>query len=269
MLSFPNAKINLGLFITGKRPDGFHNLETVFYPVSIKDALEIVPSEKSQFHLSGKAIASESKENLVWKAYELMKIRYPGQVTELDIYLLKAIPMGAGLGGGSADAAFMLRLINDYFELMVEDAELATLALQLGSDCPFFIYNKPAFASGRGENLEEISLDLSAYSIQVICPGIHVSTKEAFSKVQPMEAAIDLRTIGKLPVEEWKDRVINDFEVSVFANHPQLANIKSQLYDQGAIYASMSGSGSAIFGIFLKGKKAAIDIELPFEEFIV
>jgi 4-diphosphocytidyl-2-C-methyl-D-erythritol kinase len=261
LLHFPNAKINIGLYVTQKRDDGYHNLETIFYPLPrLKDALEILasPNEESSIIISGKNIDGDSKDNLVWKAYELIQKEFPHKVTPIQIRLLKAIPMGAGLGGGSADGAFMLRLLNQYFELNIDDKRLAEYALQLGSDCPFFIYNTPQMATGRGEVLEPISIDLSEYSIQLVCSKLHVSTAGAFSKISPKAAPINLSELNKVPIGEWKHIVQNDFEAPIFAANPTLEIIKQKLYSSGALYASMSGSGSAIYGIFEKGNCADI-----------
>lgn len=277
MIAFPNCKINLGLFVTRKREDGYHDLETVFYPLqnsatavsypALKDVLEIVPANEERLHLSGLAVQGDEKNNLVWKAYELMKAAYPGKVAPLDVYLHKAIPMGAGLGGGSADGAFMLSLLNSHCGLGLPKEQLAAYALQLGSDCPFFIYNAPAFASGRGEQLTETTLDLSAYSIQVICPKVHVSTAQAFSRITPRPAPYNLGQLHTLPLADWKQFVFNDFEAPVFAQHPELAAIKDQLYAGGALYASMSGSGSALYGIFPRGNQAAISSTVDFSSY--
>ncbi len=252
MLVFPNAKINIGLYITGRRADGYHNLETVFYPVNRKDALEIIPAKNNQttLHITGGQVAGNPEENLVWKAWKLLQQAFPKQVFPVEIYLHKAIPMGAGLGGGSADAAFMLRLMNDYFQLELGADELSGYALQLGSDCPFFILNRPCFASGRGEALWPLTLDLSAYRIEIITPEIHCSTAAAFKAIQPKPAAYDLRSLATLPLSEWKEYIGNDFELPVFAQYPELKKHKEALYAEGALYASMSGSGSALFGIF-------------------
>jgi 4-diphosphocytidyl-2-C-methyl-D-erythritol kinase len=248
MLCFPNGKINIGLYITRRREDGYHDLETVFYPVKeMKDALEAVRGA-AELHLGGATVRGNREDNIVWKAYELMRKHH--DIPELEIWLQKAIPMGAGLGGGSADGAFMLQLINDYCKLGLSKEKLVAYALQLGSDCPFFIYNEPMFAKGRGEQLEPITLDLSEYRIELVCPQIHVSTKEAFSMLTPKPASFDLRKLASLPVREWKDHISNDFEAPVFARHPELKKIKQELYDKGALYASMSGSGSAVYGIF-------------------
>jgi 4-diphosphocytidyl-2-C-methyl-D-erythritol kinase len=254
MLTFPNAKINIGLFVVQKRDDGYHDLETVFYPVKqLKDALEIVPaSGPAGISVSGLTVGGSEKNNLVWKAYELIQKRMDTPLPAIEIFLQKSIPMGAGLGGGSADGSFMLRILNDYYKLGIALEELAAMSLQLGSDCPFFIYNTPQFASGKGEKMVPISLDLSGYTIKLVHPGIHVATKEAFSRVQPKSAGFDLRQLSVDDMASWKDYVINDFEASVLTAYPSLQQIKQQLYDEGALYASMSGSGSSFYGIFKK-----------------
>lgn len=258
MLAFPNCKINIGLNITNLRADGYHDLETIFYPVhELKDALELIPAKKeAQIYLNGKGISGDEKENLVWKAYKILQQKFPDKIPLLDIYLQKSIPMGAGLGGGSADGAFMLRLINDYCRLNLKKETLAEMALQLGSDCPFFIYNTPQFAMGRGEKMESINLELSAYHIQIICPQVHVSTKEAFGKITPKAASFDLRKLPEIEIQDWKKYVVNDFETPIFQTYPQLKKIKDQFYEQGALYASMSGSGSAVYGIFSKREES-------------
>lgn len=263
MLHFPNAKINIGLFVTEKRTDGYHNLETVFYPVPrLKDALELLPAQEnavSSMRISGKIIEGDVYDNLVWKAYKLIQNKFPDKLSPVQIHLLKSIPMGAGLGGGSADAAFMLRLLNKFFELDLSDSILAQYALELGSDCPFFIYNTPQFAQARGEDLSPIALDLSNYDLQIICPKVHVSTAGAFAKITPKSAPFSLKNLPDLPIEKWKDVVFNDFEKPIFEAYPLLAEIKQKLYDDGAIYASMSGSGSALYGIFEVGKKSTLE----------
>ena len=269
MLVFPNCKINLGLYVTRRREDGYHDIETVFYGLPFTDALELVPAPETKLHMSGLPVAGDQTTNLVWKAYQLLKENYSDKVPTLDIYLHKAIPMGAGLGGGSADGAYMLRLINDYCHLALSNEQLATYALQLGSDCPFFIYNSPQLASGRGEKMTPITLDLSAYSIQLICPAVHVSTGKAFGMITPQPAPFALEKLATLPIEEWKNHISNDFETPVFTQHPELATIKQQLYNAGALYAAMSGSGSAIFAIFRKGQKAEIKVEVEYKEFYV
>lgn len=280
MLSFPNCKINLGLFITRKRDDGYHDLETVFYPIApvisgqadyaqLRDVLEIVPAAKTTLHMSGLPVAGSNENNLVWKAYQLLDKLYPGKIPTLDIYLHKVIPMGAGLGGGSADGAFMLRLLNDYCQLGLSNPKLAELALHLGSDCPFFIYNTPQYATGRGEDMTESVLDLSPYNIQLICPQVHISTAQAFAAIKPKPAPYNLRLLSALPLVQWRDKVFNDFEEGVFAMHPVLGHIKQQLYNQGALYAAMSGTGSTLYGIFEKGKKADIKVDVPFSSFYI
>lgn len=252
MLRFPNAKINLGLQIVGKREDGFHNLETVFYPLkTVRDALEIVPvAGEGKLYQSGLPVAGDASTNLVQRAYELLQARMPGKVPPLDIYLHKAIPTGAGLGGGSADAAFALQMINDLCELALNANTLESMALELGSDCPFFIRNTPQLARGRGEIMEPIAIDLSQYSIRLAYPAVHVSTRAAFSRVVPKTPTFDLRRLPGVSVHDWKEVVKNDFEESVFVQFPEIAAAKAQLYAEGALYASMSGSGSAVYGIF-------------------
>jgi len=205
---------------------------------------------ETTLHLSGLAVGGDLQTNLVWRAYELLRAAWPGTIPALDIYLHKAIPMGAGLGGGSADAAVALQLLNEIGSLGISDARLEEFALELGSDCPFFIRNTPQFATGRGEQMSPIELDLSGYRIELVTPEIHVSTRAAFSRVAPKPAPIDLRTLGDIPVADWKNVLHNDFEESVVVQFPEIARIKQQLYDQGAVYASMSGSGSAVFGLF-------------------
>lgn len=271
MLTFPNAKINIGLFVTNKRNDGYHDLETIFYPVALKDALEFIATDKQEtaIELSGLPVAGDAEKNLVWKALQLLKNDFPEQIKPIAIYLHKVIPMGAGMGGGSADGSFMLKMLNENFDLGLNDQALMDYALRLGSDCPFFILNKPCFAKGRGEQLEPLpGLDLKGYDIQLICPQIHISTATAFSGIRPAAAAFDLTQIAHLPITAWKEHIKNDFELPVFQEHPVLADIKEQLYRQGAQYAAMSGTGSTIYGIFEKGKKAAIHCSVPFSEHI-
>jgi 4-diphosphocytidyl-2-C-methyl-D-erythritol kinase len=251
VISFPNCKINLGLHILGKREDGFHNLETVFYPVPFKDALELIPSTNTDIEFTGTGLVVDGNaaDNLCVKAYHLLKKDFT-EIRAVKMHLHKAIPLGAGLGGGSADAAFMLKLLNEKFHLNLSTDQLINYALQLGSDCPFFIINKPCFASSRGEVLEEILLDLSAYKIVLINPGIHINTGWAFSNITPALPEKSIKEIIQQPVNTWKDELKNDFETAVFSAHPAIKEIKEALYAQGAIYAAMSGSGSTVFGIF-------------------
>jgi 4-diphosphocytidyl-2-C-methyl-D-erythritol kinase len=252
MISFPNAKINLGLNIVSKRPDGYHNIETVFYPIRLYDALEVVPAGESAgiFKQTGIAIAGHSEDNLVMKAYRLLKEHYT--IPEIDIFLRKHIPFGAGLGGGSSDAAFMLKLINDFAGLKLSAKQLEEYAVKIGADCPFFIQNKPVFAEGIGNVFSPVDLSLSGYWLVLIKPDIHVSTQEAYANVKPQTPNESIREIIQKPVSRWRDKLKNDFEPSVFGKYPQIKNIKQHLYEQGAIYAGMSGSGSSVFGIFEK-----------------
>lgn len=251
MVTFPNCKINLGLNIIGKRDDGYHNLETVFYPLPFYDVLEIIINDKPEngFFLSGINIEEEPKNNLCLKAYQLLKKDF-SQLPYIKIYLQKNIPVGAGLGGGSADGVFMLTLLNEKFNLNLSEEKLLQYALQLGSDCSFFIKNKPCFAQSRGEVLEEITLSLSGYKLLLVYPNTHVNTGWAFSQIRPSIPEISIIEIIQKPVSEWRQFLKNDFEDIVFAAHPSLQKIKEQLYNSGAVYAAMSGSGSTLFGIF-------------------
>lgn len=261
MIVFPNAKINIGLFVTEKRQDGFHNLETVFYPVELSDILEIGHSEGEEgsytFCNTGIEVGGDAEHNLIIKAYRLLAAEH--HLPAVSVHLHKVIPFGAGLGGGSADAAFMLKALNDYFDLKLSDVQLAGYAATLGSDCAFFIRNCPAFASGRGELLEEISLSLKDYRMVIMKPDFGVSTAEAYAGIRPQAATFNLRQLVHLPIEEWKEVVKNDFEKNVFAKYPVLARLKQQLYDAGAIYASMSGSGSALYGLFEQGSSPHLE----------
>ena len=253
MVCFPNAKINLGLNVLDKRPDGFHNLHTVFYPIHINDILETIPVENAiqpiQFSHTGLAIDGDEANNLCVKAYHLIKNIRP-KLPPIQMHLHKNIPMGAGLGGGSADGAFALKQLNDQFDLQIPSDELLQLALELGSDCPFFILNQPCLATGRGEILAPINLNLSAYAIAIVNPGIHVHTGWAFSQLTYKNPSTLLSDAIKLPVHQWKNHIENDFESAVCATHPEIEAIKTSLYNAGSIYAAMSGSGSTVFGIF-------------------
>lgn len=254
MITFPNVKINLGLSITEKRPDGYHNLETVFYPVALEDALEIrtssatAPDRKFTLHQHGLEIAGKPEDNLVAKAYQLLDEEF--NLPPIDIHLYKHIPSGAGLGGGSSDAAFMLKLLNEHFHLNLPDNQLEEYAATLGADCAFFIRNKPTFAEGIGNIFSPIELSLSGYGIMIVKPDIFVSTREAFSNIHPHRPEHPIKEVIQRPVSEWKETLINDFEASVFPLHPAIEAIKQELYNQGAAYASMSGSGSSVFGLF-------------------
>jgi 4-diphosphocytidyl-2-C-methyl-D-erythritol kinase len=248
MIGFPNAKINIGLNITEKRTDGFHNLETVFFPVGWCDALEFVISDEVQFSASGLLISGEPESNLAMRAYRLLQKDF--NLPILKIHLHKEIPFGAGLGGGSSDGAFMLSMLNQHFGLNISGEKLEVYASKLGSDCPFFIRNKPVFASGRGEIMEPIQIDLKGWYLLLVKPPVEVSTAKAFQLVVPQKPAISIKSLIQLPVQEWKDKVVNQFESSVFPQFPEVAKVKNQMYDSGAIYASMSGSGSCVFGLF-------------------
>ncbi len=248
MIVFPNAKINIGLNVVSKRSDGYHNLETIFFPVKLADALEMVPSGKLELTLSGTQVEGNNMDNLVLKAYGLLQTDF--DLPPVHFHLRKAIPTGAGLGGGSADAAFSLKILNDYFQLNLTSEQLIKYAARLGADCAFFVLNRPAFATGIGDNLLPITLDLSSYKIIIAKPSVFVSTPEAFAGIIPQKPAFNLAEIESVPVEKWKDFVINDFEKSVFNKYPQIKEIKEAMYEMGALFASMSGSGSAVFGIF-------------------
>lgn len=252
MIRFPNAKINLGLNITRRRPDGYHDIETVFYPIGWKDALEIVPSEQLKegysYQGSGLHIDCPPEKNLVLKAYTLLNKDFP--LPPVDIYLHKVIPFGAGLGGGSSDAASMLLLLNEWANLDLTLDELAVYASKLGADCSFFIYNKPLFAHGIGNLFEPVEVSLAGYYLVLVKPPVFVSTAEAYAAVNPTLPEVSLKELLKMPVEEWKGRVVNDFEKSVIERYPLIREIKEQLYSTGALYASMSGSGSSVYAIF-------------------
>ena len=257
MLVFPNCKINLGLRILNKREDGYHNIETVFYPVPVKDVLEIIPFTdltSINFSSSGLVIDGETENNLCIKAYQLLRTDFP-QIPAVKMHLHKAIPMGAGLGGGSADAAFTLQLTNRQFNLNLSTTQLINYALQLGSDCAFFILNTPCAGTGRGEILEQIAVDLSGHQLILVNPGIHVNTGQAFAAMtlNPENRNLpSLKDIIKQPIFTWNDHLKNDFEEPVFKLYPAIKEIKESLYKMGAVYASMSGSGSTVYGIFEK-----------------
>lgn len=265
MVVFPNCKINLGLHVVRKRADGYHDLETIFYPLPLRDALEIVNRQSTignrqlsdssavSLNISGLTVQGNTQDNLCIKAYNLLKKDHP-QLGDVDIYLHKAIPMGAGLGGGSADGAFALQLLNDKFQLKISQEKLLDYSLQLGSDCPFFIINKPCFASGRGELLQPIQLDLSQYNFVVVHPGVHINTGWAFSQLNPAPSQQPLQDIIQQPIDTWRTVLKNDFEAPVCKHHPEMQAIKDKLYNAGALYASMTGSGSCFFGIFAKNE---------------
>ena len=251
MISFPNAKINLGLDIIKKRADGYHEISSCFYPIPLHDVLEFIPAEISRFQSTGLPIPGDIESNLVWKAYQLLKQDF--QLPEIDTLLHKIIPMGAGIGGGSADASFMLNMLNEKFGLNCSIQQLENYALQLGSDCPFFIENTPKYVTGRGEHFAPINISLEGYYLGLIFPGLHIGTKEAYSAVTPEAPRQSVKQIIEdHPIEEWRHYLKNDFEQSAFQLYPALKKEKEKLYDAGAVYASMTGSGSTLYGIFKK-----------------
>lgn len=267
MITHPIAKINLGLNIVERRPDGYHNLETVFYPIPLKDSLEIFvmdgqfPSEYDcDLKTTNIQIEGDEQSNLVVRAYNLLKGRYP--LPRIHAHLFKGIPTQAGMGGGSSDCAYMIKLLNDAFCLKMSQDEMIGYAAKLGADCPFFILSRPAYAEGIGEKLEPVALNLSGWYIGIVRPDIPVSTREAFALITPQKPGMNCRDIVALPVEEWKGLLANDFEQSVFALHPEIGAIKDRLYGLGAAYAAMSGSGSSVFGLF----RNAIDLNTQYKD---
>ena len=248
MIVFPNAKINIGLHIVSKRPDGYHNLETVFYPVELSDALEMAEAKKVSISFSGLPVGGMFEDNLVLKAYRLLQKDF--NLPPVQFHLHKVIPLGAGLGGGSSDAAFTLKMLNDFFQLHLNTLQLKDYAGKIGADCTFFIDNRPSFAKGIGDQLRSHNLDLLNYRIVLLKPEVSVNTVQAYKNVLPAQPAFQLEKLTELPVEEWKGFVVNDFEKSIFTQFPEIKKWKEKLYDLGALYASMSGSGSAVFGIF-------------------
>lgn len=265
MILFPNAKINLGLNILRKREDGYHELETIFYPVGLKDGLEFIENKKNKivFSSSGLHLDIAPEENIVVKAYRLLAADYslPG----LDIHLHKVIPFGAGLGGGSSDAAFLLKGLNDYFELGLFVSQLKKYAIKLGADCSFFLENKPSFACGIGEELQLIDFSLKGYYIVLVKPPFSVGTKEAYSAIKPAFPKLSVFDLIKLSPDKWQNCIANDFETSVFRFYPEITEIKAKLVKSGAVYASMSGSGSSVYGLFkVEPPIAAVDFPLSY-----
>lgn len=258
MITFPCAKINLGLNIVSKRPDGYHNLETVFYPIPLTDALEIkymdekFPSESPcDLKITGNDVDCNEEDNLVIKAYQLLAADF--QLPRVHAHLVKRIPTQAGLGGGSSDAAYMIRLLDERFRLNIGIPEMERYAAKLGADCAFFITADPSYAEGIGDVLMPVDVPgagLGGYYLAVVKPSVAVSTRDAYAAIVPKAPAKCCRDIVRQPIETWKEELVNDFETPIFAMHPELAAIKQRLYDAGAVYAAMSGSGSALFGIF-------------------
>ncbi|MBQ1972893.1 MAG: 4-(cytidine 5'-diphospho)-2-C-methyl-D-erythritol kinase [Paraprevotella sp.] len=281
MITLPNAKINLGLNITEKRPDGYHNLETIFYPIPLQDAIEVrlrdndetdpkaddallPPTENKiitddyTLQIAGTPLEGNADSNLVIKAFRLVKDEF--NLPPLSIHMFKHIPSGAGLGGGSADAAFMLKLLNDKFNLGMTNDDMEQRIAPLGADCAFFVRNTPVFATGIGNIFTPIQCSLSGWHLVLVKPDTFVSTKEAYAKIRPQKPATPLTEIINQPIEEWRYLMINDFEESIFPEHPEIAAIKDKLYDMGATYASMSGSGSSVFGLFKESVNQVEDI---------
>lgn len=271
MITFPNAKINLGLNIVERRPDGYHNIETVFYPIPLTDVLEIVPSSTGETTLTcyGNAVDCPPEKNLVMRAYSLLSERV--ELPPVAMYLYKHIPDGAGLGGGSSDAAHALMMLNKMFGLNIGDEELATMAATLGADCAFFIYNRPMMATGIGDILTDIDVNLKGKTLLLVKPPVGVDTRTAYSRVTPHAAVDSLAATVQLPVTAWDGLLVNEFEPSVFSVLPQLWIIKARLLDAGAVYAAMSGSGSTIFGIYDNDKlaEAAADTFADFATFVL
>lgn len=256
MITYPNAKLNLGLNVVAKRADGYHDLETVFYPVPITDALEVFPMDPDfpsavdcDLKVTNLHIEGDEQKNLVVRAYQLLKQDFP-TLPRIHAHLYKGIPTQAGMGGGSSDCGFMITLLNRQFQLGLTDQQMIDYAARLGADCAFFVLNQPCYAEGIGERLQPIALDLTGWYLAVVRPDIPVSTREAFSLIVPQHPAQNCRDIVMQPVETWRDALTNDFEKSVFTLHPEIGAIKDQLYEMGAVYAAMSGSGSSLFGLF-------------------
>jgi 4-diphosphocytidyl-2-C-methyl-D-erythritol kinase len=265
MILFPNAKINLGLHVLDKRSDGFHEIESCMYPIPLCDILEIIPAQKFSFVQTGISFPPSAEKNLCEKAYDLLSQNF--NVPPVYIHLRKQIPSGAGLGGGSSDAAFVLKGLNELFSLNLSNETLEALSAELGSDCPFFIANVPSIVRGRGEILSPFNLDLKGTFLVLINPDIHVSTKDAYAIVNPKKAANKLEEVLSYNRNEWKSSLVNDFQVPIAQNHPVISETIDFLYQNGAKYAAMSGSGSTVFGLFdfaplaeIRIKKAAIFI---------
>lgn len=256
MITFPNAKINLGLNIVSRRPDGYHNIATVFYPIPLTDALEIVPAKRAETTLTchGRAVNCPAEKNLVMKAYRMMEREF--SLPPVEMHLVKHIPDGAGLGGGSSDASFCLRMLNGMFDLGCSDEELAAMAAKIGADCPFFIHNKPMMATGIGDVFSHISVNLHGMHLLLVKPDVSVPTKAAYAHVTPAEPKKSIPEILSEDMKNWQSELVNDFEASVFAQYPSLKQIKQAIIASGANYSAMSGSGSSMFGIFESAEMA-------------
>lgn len=250
MIAFPNAKINLGLRVTEKRQDGFHNIETIFVPIGLRDIIEVIPSSTTTMSFSGLVVDSSPEDNLCMRAYRLFKDEVG--CGNVSIHLHKVIPFGAGLGGGSSDAAFMLRILANLFSPEISTRRLKEMAGKLGSDCTFFVDNRPSIAYGKGEILQPVSLALKGKYLVLVNPKLHVGTKEAYAGITPKKPETSLLELINEPINKWQNLIFNDFEESVFRMHPAIENLKNKLIDLEAFYASMSGSGSTVFGLFEK-----------------
>lgn len=251
MVVFPNAKINIGLQVVSKRDDGYHDIQSVFYPFyELFDALEIVENNEFKFKVTGLTVPGDLTDNLIVRAYELLKHEY--DLPNVYIHLHKKIPMGAGLGGGSSDASFTLKALNQLFSLNISDLKLEEHALRLGSDCPFFIKNRAVYAFGKGNKFENVSVDLSEYEIKIAYPDVHISTAEAYDRIKPKLTKYNCKDLVLAPIEQWKSTIVNDFEAHLLKKYPAILSLKQKMYQEGALYASMTGSGSAVYGIFNK-----------------
>lgn len=263
MVVFPCCKINLGLNITERRPDGYHNVETVLYPLPLHDNLEVCSANNAThpylFHQTGFELEGTPDNNLVIRVLNQLRKDYK-QIPPVEIWLHKRIPSGAGLGGGSSDAAYMMRLLNEMYDLQMDDEDIEYRLSQIGADCAFFHKCKPAYATGIGDELMPLDFDLTGWNLVLVKPKINVSTGEAYAMVQPRKSDENLLLSLSRPVETWKDTVKNDFEVSVFRRYPEIAAIKKTLYDMGAVYASMSGSGSSVYGLFRTHQPEASEV---------
>lgn len=267
MIVFPNAKVNIGLDIISRRADGYHEIATAMVPVAWRDILEIVPSKSGATTLtvSGRGVACELEKNLVMKAYRALERRMP--MPAVDIYLHKIIPDGAGLGGGSSDAAFTLKALNDMFALSLPDDDLAEIAAELGADCPFFIYNRPMLAQGIGTDLSPLDLNLEGLTTAIVKPPFSISTAEAYGGVVPSGMPTKLHLLGATPREEWQQLATNDFQPALQKKYPQISEAISTLTAEGALYASLSGSGSAVFGLFTEADNLSERLKERLPEF--
>lgn len=263
MLQFSKIKINLGLYITSRLANGYHTIESLFYPLNWGDSIEIIPSDELRFFTYGISIPGNPDQNLCLKAYQLLANDF--SIPPVNIHLLKNVPTGAGLGGGSADGALTLKMLNTLFELNINNSKLAEYALKLGSDCPFFIYEKPSLVTGTGELISAIDFSLKGYEIVLIKPDIHIDTKFAYSLVTPQKPEIELESLLRQPIENWNEVLRNDFETALFPSFKVLADIKSMLLNSGAIYASLSGSGATVYGIF----KNRVEFDFASESYFV